>query len=128
MSENSSFDQYASAYDSWFFDNTNLLTSEVNLVAYFLKDANKVLSVGCGSGLFESILKRDFNIDIRIGLEPSEGMAEIARKRGMEVEVTTAEAADFGIELYDTVLFNGTPSYITDLESLVYKAFLAFNK
>lgn len=128
MSKNSSFDQYANAYDSWFFDNTNLLTSEVNLVAHFLKDAGKVFSVGCGSGLFESILERDFNIEVKTGLEPSEGMAEIARKRGMEVEVTTAEAADFGIELYDTVLFNGTPSYITDLESVVYKAFASLKK
>jgi SAM-dependent methyltransferase len=55
-------------------------------------------------------------------------MAEIAQKRGMEVEVTTAEAADFGTELYDTVLFNGTPSYITDLESVVHKAFASLKK
>ena len=55
-------------------------------------------------------------------------MAEIARKRGMSVEVVTAEEADFGIEKYDTVLFNGTPSYITDLESVVHKAFASLKK
>lgn len=128
MSKESSFDAYAGAYDSWFFDNTNLLTSEVNLVAYFLKDAGKIFSVGCGSGLFESILKRDFSIEIKNGIEPSEGMADIARKRGMNVEVTTAEDADFGIEVHDTVLFNGTPSYITDLESVVEKTFASLKK
>jgi len=128
MNKKSSFDKYAGEYDSWFFDNTNLLTSEVNLVAHFLKNPGEVFSVGCGSGLFESILERDFNIEIKNGIEPSDGMANIARKRGMNVEVTTAENADFGIEKYDTVLFNGTPSYITDLESVVNKAFASVKK
>ncbi len=128
MDKKSSFDKYAGEYDSWFFDNTNLLTSEVNLVAHFLTNPGKVFSVGCGSGLFESILERDFKIEIRTGIEPSDGMAEIARKRGMNVEVTTAENADFGIEKHDTVLFNGTPSYITDLEAVVHKAYASVKK
>jgi len=128
MSKKSSFDEYASAYDSWFFDNTNLLQSEVNLVAHFLKNAGKVFSVGCGSGLFESILKKDFNIEIKNGIEPSSGMAKIARKRGMSVEVVTSEDAEFGIEQYDTILFNGTPSYIEDLESVVIKAYASVKK
>lgn len=128
MNEKNKFDTHANEYDSWFFDNTNLLTSEVNLVAHFLKDAGNVFSVGCGSGLFEMILERDFDIQIKTGIEPSVGMAEIARKRGMTVEVTTAENADFGKELYDTILFNGTPSYITDLEEVIFKAYTALKK
>lgn len=128
MDKKSSFDKYAGEYDSWFFDNTNLLSSETNLVAHFLKNPGEVFSVGCGSGMFESILKKDFNIEIKKGIEPSVGMAEIARKRGMNVEVVTAEEADFGIDKYDTVLFNGTPSYITDLESVVHKAFASIKK
>lgn len=128
MSNKSSFDEHAGAYDSWFFDNTNLLNSEVNLVAHFLKDAGKVFSVGCGSGLFESILAKNFAIEIETGIEPSKGMAAIARKRGMNVEVITAEDANFGIEVYDTVLFNGTPSYITDLKAVVEKAYASLKK
>lgn len=125
---NNSFDKYAGEYDSWFFDNVNLLKSEVNLVAHFLENPGEVFSVGCGSGLFESILKKDFNIDIKNGIEPSVGMAGIARKRGLSVEVVTAEEADFGNEKYDTVLFNGTPSYITDLEQVVSKAYNSLKK
>lgn len=124
----SSFDEYASAYDSWFFENTNLLQSEVNLVAHFLKNPGEVFSVGCGSGLFESILKKDFDIEIKNGIEPSSGMAEIARKRGMNVEIVTAENADFGIDKFDTVLFNGTPSYITDLAGVIEKAYASIKK
>lgn len=122
------FDEFAEAYDSWFFDNMNLLRSELNLVAHFLNDAGEVFSVGCGSGLFEMLLKKDFDITVNNGIEPSDGMAEIARKRGMNVEVTTAENADFGIEKFDTVLFNGTPSYINDLQAVFHKAYASLKK
>ncbi|MFA8300425.1 MAG: class I SAM-dependent methyltransferase [Hyphomicrobiales bacterium] len=122
MDKKQSFDQYANQYDEWFLNNKNLLYSEVKLVAHFLKDnPGEVFSVGCGSGLFEMILKKEFGIVIENGLEPSDGMAEIAKKRGMNVDITTAEAADFGVEKYDTILFNGTPSYISDLRSVVEK-------
>ncbi len=106
------FDQYAPAYDAWFLKNRNVLYSEVNLLASVLENAGRVLSVGCGSGLFEKILRDERGIDIRNGIEPSEGMADIARKRGMNVAVAKAEDADFGTNEYDTILFNGTPSYI----------------
>ncbi|MFA6676237.1 MAG: class I SAM-dependent methyltransferase [Bacteroidales bacterium] len=119
------FDQYASDYDSWFIENSGVLETEANLVAYFLKNPGDTLSVGCGSGLFESVLRKKYDIDIRYGIEPAHGMAEIARKRGMTVEEVTAEEADYGENKYDTIMFNGTPCYIVDLQSVlknVYKA------
>lgn len=117
------FDEYASAYDAWFLNNRNVLYSEVNLVAATLKDAGRTLSVGCGSGLFERILHEERGIVVSDGIEPSTGMAEIARKRGLRVTIATAEEADFGHNDYDTLLFNGTPSYIDDLASVVRKAY-----
>lgn len=119
------FDQYASQYDAWFLENRNVLYSEVNLVASVLRDAGRILSVGCGSGLFEKILREERDIDIRDGIEPSEAMAEIARKRGMTVAISTAEEADFGNSDYNTILFNGTPSYIDGLADVVRKAYEA---
>lgn len=128
MTKQNHFDQFASEYDTWFFENMNLLTSEVRLVAHFLKDAGKILSVGCGSGLFETILKKDFNIIIENGIEPSVGMAEIARKRGLNVVNNTAEDADMGINEYDTILYNGTPSHISNLETSLKKAYKALKQ
>ncbi len=110
------FDQYAAEYDAWFLENNNLLYSEAKLVAHFLRPQTKIFSVGCGSGLFESILKENFNIVIDSGIEPSQSMASIARKRGLEVTTITAEEMTLPPEQYDTILFNGTPSYITDLQ------------
>ena len=121
--ENKIFDKYATAYDSWFFENINVLTSEAKLVAHFLKNPGETFSVGCGSGLFESILKKEYGIEIKYGIEPSQGMADIARKRGMSVEVVSAEEAEWPTNRFDTVLFNGTPSYISDLETVIQKAY-----
>lgn len=131
------FDIHANDYDAWFKDNENLLKSEANLVAAALLDdcagvaqplcdagfPGRTFSVGCGSGLFEYILRTSYNIDVHEGLEPSDGMAAIASKRGMEVSITTAEEMDWPVDMYDTILFNGTPSYITDLKGVVKKAY-----
>jgi ubiquinone/menaquinone biosynthesis C-methylase UbiE len=117
------FDEYAKKYDGWFLKNQAVLDSEVRLIARFLKNPGAALSVGCGSGLFESLLRRDFDIDISTGIEPSEGMAEIARKRGMEVTPGTAESIPHNDASFDTLLFNGTPSYIGDLPKAFSEAF-----
>ena len=125
--ENNSFDPYASKYDAWFLKNKHVLYSELKLVAHFMKDGGDIFSVGCGSGLFEMLLEKEFNISVKQGIEPSVGMAEITRKRGMKVIIATAEEADFGKEVYNTVLFNGTPSCITDLQKAIDKAYTALH-
>ncbi len=123
-----SFDEYASQYDSWFIENSNVLESEVKLVASCLKDAGEVLSIGCGSGLFEKILADDYGITVRKGIEPSAAMAEIAIKRGMEVTIATGEEADYGVGCYDTILFNGCPCYMQDLALALRKAYAALRE
>lgn len=111
------FDEYASKYDEWFLKNLNVLASEAALLAHFLQNPGRALSIGCGSGLFEAILKKEYGITISEGIEPAEGMAEIARKRGMNVRIGTAEETDYGTAEYDTIIFNGTPSYISGLDT-----------
>lgn len=119
------FDEYANKYDQWFLKNKNVLDSEAALLAYFLESPGRAISIGCGSGLFEKILKDNYGIIIEEGIEPAEGMAEIAEKRGMEVKIGTAEESDFGNDEYDTIIFNGTPSYIANLELAFQKAYRA---
>ncbi|MCF0177130.1 MAG: class I SAM-dependent methyltransferase [Bacteroidales bacterium] len=111
------YDEYAEQYDSWFLQNENVLLTELALVAKCLKDAGRTLSIGCGSGLFEKLLYQDYGIKVTDGVEPSVSMAEIARKRGMNVTIATAEEVDMpGEGEYDTLLFNGCPCYINDLQ------------
>lgn len=116
------FDEHASEYDSWFIANPHVLGSEVLLVKAALEDAGEILSVGCGSGLFESILARDHQIVIRHGVEPAEGMAAIARARGLDVQIAPAEDLPVENASFDTVLMNGTPAYLTDLVSALREA------
>jgi SAM-dependent methyltransferase len=118
------FDEYAEEYDSWFLKNTNVLESEVLLLKHFLVNPGRTLSVGCGSGLFEHILRERHGIDIREGVEPAVRFAKIAEKRGMKVKIGHAEDLPFGSGEFDTVLQNGTPGYIENLE----KAFLEANR
>lgn len=122
-----SFDEHAEKYDSWFLENRNVLYSEVKLIAKVLKDRTSIYSVGCGSGLFEKILREDYNICIEHGLEPSADMAQIAQKRGLKVDITTAEKATYGGETYDTIIYNGSPSYITNLTASLEKSYHALN-
>lgn len=117
------FDEFASEYDAWFLANRNVFETELKLVAASLKDAGEVLSIGCGSGLFESCLRKDYGVNFKRCIEPALGMAEIARKRGFEVEIGTAEDSDYGREEFDTVLFNGCPCYMNDLEAAFRKAY-----
>ncbi|MGD2152229.1 MAG: methyltransferase domain-containing protein [Gemmatimonadales bacterium] len=124
MSE-SAFDEHAAEYDAWFLKNRNVLQSEVLLLAGFLKEPDRALSVGCGSGLFEKILRDDHGIEVRYGIEPAQAMAEIAAKRGMEVQSGTAEELPVEDGSFDTVIMNGCPSYIADLERAFAEAYRA---
>ena len=110
------FDGYAEKYDSWFMTNEKLFNSELLLLKKVLGDVDgkRILSVGCGSGLFERLIGHD-NIE---GLEPSEDMAEIAEKRGIHVIAhCTVEQSSLQENAYDIIYFNGSSSYISDLKT-----------
>jgi len=118
------FDDYSDAYDAWFQRNQAILESELRLVAQVLgKTPGKTLSVGCGTGLFEQLLKSQYGISVTDGLEPSAPMGEIARKRGMTVVEASAEKMPFDDCCFNTVMFNGSPGYIADLDAATGEAY-----
>ena len=108
------FDGYAAQYDAWFMENDNLFQSELLLFKKALGDISgkRVLSVGCGSGLFESMIDSD-GIE---GIEPSRDMGAIAQKRGVNVIAFGAiEEAELPENAYDVIYLNGSSSYMEDL-------------
>lgn len=117
------FDEHAEAYDGWFLKNRKVLASELALLRHALGSPGRTLSIGCGSGLFESLLRRQYGVEIREGIDPSEAMAAIARERGMEVETGVAERLPYGDEAFDTAVLNGSPSYVRDLAAAFQEAF-----
>ncbi len=105
------FDGYAAKYDEWFMKNEHLFTSELRLFKKVLGDieGKKILSVGCGSGLFESYIDCT-NVE---GIEPSEDMGKIAEKRGINViKYGLIEDVDLPEDHYDIIYFNGSSSYM----------------
>ena len=82
------FDGYAAQYDAWFIENDNLFQSELRLFQRALGDISgqRVLSVGCGSGLFESM-----------------------------IDCGAIEDADLEENAYDVIYLNGSSSYMEDL-------------
>ena len=118
------FDGYASKYDEWFMVNDNLFTSELRLFKKVLGDitGKKLLSVGCGSGLFESYIDSS-NIE---GIEPSEDMGKIAEKRGINIiKYGLIEDVELPENTYDIIYFNGSSSYMENLTPVYEKALKA---
>lgn len=118
------FDGYAAQYDEWFMKNEHLFTSELRLFRKVLGDitGKKLLSVGCGSGLFESYIDCT-NVE---GIEPSEDMGRIAEKRGVNViKYGMIEDVDLPEEEYDIIYFNGSSSYMEDLSPVYGKSLRA---
>lgn len=118
------FDGYAAKYDEWFMKNENLFISELRLFKKVLGDitGKKLLSVGCGSGLFESYIDCS-NIE---GIEPSEDMGNIAVKRGVNViKFGLIEDVDLPDDEYDIIYFNGSSSYMEDLVPVYEKSLKA---
>ncbi len=119
----SSFDEHATNYDSWFIQNEQVLGSEVLLLRHCLGSPGRVLSIGCGSGLFESLLRQDHGIHITEGIEPSAGMAEIARKREVNAQVAPAEDIPHPPASFDTAMMNGIGAYVDNLPQAFAEAF-----
>lgn len=124
MKDKPKFDGYAAQYDEWFMKNEHLFTSELRLFQKALGDitGKRLLSVGCGSGLFESFIDCR-NIE---GIEPSRDMGQIAEKRGVNViQYGTIEEADLPENAYDIIYFNGSSSYMEDLTPVYEKSLRA---
>lgn len=122
--ERQKFDGYAAKYDEWFIENENLFISELRLFKKALGDIDgkKLLSVGCGSGLFESNIDH-CHVD---GIEPFRDMGEIAVKRGINViHFGTIEDTALPENTYDIIYFNGSSSYMEDLASVYEKSLRA---
>ncbi|MBT1166662.1 class I SAM-dependent methyltransferase [Bifidobacterium simiarum] len=88
----------------------NITQSRFRLLhtALTVTDPGRVLSIGMGSGIAEEKLRDEYGINVVKGVEPSEGFAALARKRGFEVEVAGAQEVDYEPDAYDTIVYNGS--------------------
>lgn len=102
MNQVNIFNENVEAYEAWYEKYPEVYLSEVAAIKeQFLKlpENIKGLEVGIGTGKFAQIL------GIKEGVEPSNEMASIARKRGLEVVNGNAENLPVKDLNFDFVLF-----------------------
>lgn len=108
MPKTEPFERHALAYDAWFDAHPWAFRSEVEALRRFWPEGCEGLEVGVGSGRFAQAL------GIRVGVEPSAAMRELARGRGIEAVEGTAEALPFEDGRFGGVLMVTTLCFLDD--------------
>ena len=107
------FEKHTEDYENWFERHAKLYDAELEVVKSLTPDFEKGVEIGVGTGRFAAPL------GIRMGVEPSAHMAQIARERGIDVIVGVAEALPLPDESFDFALMVTTICFVDDaLKSL----------
>ncbi len=104
------FEEFYDRYEKWFEDNEYVYLSELNAVRFFIPRDGRGVEIGVGSGRFASPL------GIKVGIEPSTKMREIASKKGIEVYEGVAEKLPFEDRSFDYALMVTTICFVDDVE------------
>jgi SAM-dependent methyltransferase len=104
------FDMNVDQYEQWFVDNPLAYVSELRAVRELLPTNSSGIEVGLGTGRFAAPL------GITKGVEPSRLMAELARKKGIEVVPGVAERLPFMDGEFGFVLMVTTICFLDDRE------------
>jgi len=118
----SAFKTDAKDFDFWFSKNKNIFEAEFLAEKELFPGPENAVSIGVGSGLFAS------RLGIAKGVEPSEDMAALARKRGIDVKIGTAENIPFEDETFTTVLLSTVLSYCDNPLKALQEAFRILRK
>ena len=97
MAKTGAFDTQVDRYEGWFEKNSLAYRSQVEAVRSVLP-AGKGVEVGVGTGRFAEPL------GIKLGVDPSGSMREVARDKGIDVVPGVAEDLPFPDESQDFVL------------------------
>lgn len=118
MARTHPFDTHTARYESWFERHRFAYESELAALRALLPaHVERAVEIGVGTGRFAAPLR------IRLGLEPSQAMAQIARQRGIEVIEGVAEALPWADNEFDLVLMVTTICFVDDLERSFHEAY-----
>jgi uncharacterized protein YjfI (DUF2170 family) len=73
------FDIYSEEYEEWFEENKTTFKSELLAIRQVMPISKKGIEIGIGSEIFAE------QLGIKFGIDPSESMLELARKRNLIV-------------------------------------------
>lgn len=110
------FDTNAAVYDIWFDKNQTIYQAELEAVKGFIPSAGTGVELGVGTGRFAAPL------GIRIGIEPSPRMAELAKERGVYVIEGVAEALPIADGTFDFALMVTVVCFFDNIASAFQEA------
>lgn len=118
MPKTEPFEKYYREYDAWFEQNEKIYESELLAIRELLPDVQgKAVEIGVGSGRFAS------KLGIKTGVEPAEGIANLARKRGIEVIKGRAEDLPLKSGSYQLSLLSTTICFVDDIHKTFQEAY-----
>lgn len=106
----------AHAYDAWYDRHALAYETELTAVRFLLPQGGKGLEVGVGTGRFAS------GLGIRVGVEPSRSMVEMARSRGIDMCQASAEALPFWTAIFDYALMVTALCFVGDPQAALREA------
>ena len=103
------FENYSLRYEHWFEENEFVYRTELRAVKALLPSQGRGIEIGVGSGRFAAPL------GIRLGIEPSDRMSELAKKRGIEVVKGVAENLPLKDAKLEFALMVTTICFVSDI-------------
>ncbi|GAG64219.1 unnamed protein product [marine sediment metagenome] len=103
------FEKYSEKYEDWFERNKFAYKSEVQAIKELLPQGKKGIEIGVGSGRFAVPL------GIKIGVDPSPRMREIAQQKGIKVIDAVAEELPFENSQFELALMVTTICFVDNL-------------
>ncbi len=116
MEKSKVFQNNSVEYDNWFENNNKIYTSEISAIQSLLPEGMNGVEVGVGTGRFA------IPLGIRVGVEPSEDMAELARARGVDVRIGVAERLPLDDSTFDFVLMVTAICFFNDVSQAFLEA------
>lgn len=116
MSKWEVFDRLADDYEAWFERNRPVYLSELEAIRMVLPKSVPGLEIGAGTGRFA------IPLGIRLGVEPSKRMAEIARQKGLDIIEGVAESLPFPDASFGVILMITSICFFDDVGAALREA------
>lgn len=117
MPKISVFQKHFVQYEEWFTGNRWVYEAELRAVKALIPEKGLGIEIGVGTGRFAQPL------GIKIGIEPSSRMKEIAQKRGIQVLDGVAEELPFSNSEFDFALMVTTVCFVDDIDKSLQEAY-----
>ena len=122
MAKITAFENNFDEYENWFTDNKYAYLSEIKAIKQICKVPKNAIEIGIGSGLFAEPL------GIKKGIDPSLTMLEMAKNRGLDVDIAVAENLPYADNSIDYALMVTSICFVDDEQKAIAEAYRVLSK